>query len=225
MSIIHIPKHLRPREKAHRLGFSALSDAELLAIFLGTGTKKMNVLEMSEHVLNQINGVQGLLRSSISQLCQIEGINTAKATELLAISELYRRIARSSYPEIERIETTKQVHALLAPECIDMKQECFFGIFLNARHQLIAYKVLFTGTVNGAMVHPRDIFREAISRNASSIIIAHNHPTGDVTPSDADRQLTRRLIQLGKELALPILDHVIIGIDTFYSFNEAHELY
>lgn len=220
MGIDHIPKHLRPREKAQRLGFATLSDTEIIALFLGTGTQKHHVMEVAENLLKSLNGVQGLLHATIHQLKQIEGIHTAKATELLALAELHRRIARTSINEIARIETPQEVYQLLVPECIGLTQEVFFGIFLNARHQLIAYKSLFTGTVNGAMVHPRDLFREAIARNAASIIIAHNHPTGDTTPSDADRHLTERLLSLGKELAIPVLDHVIIGADKYYSFVE-----
>lgn len=217
VSIKNVPMHLRPREKAHRLGCGSLNDEELLALILKTGTAQHDVLAVAHHLLNHVQGLGGLLHATEKELCEVPGIHRAKAMEILAMLELHRRIARTSIGDAVRIETPAHVYAILHSECRGLKQETLFGLFLNAKRQLIAYKSLFTGTLNGSLVHPRDLFREAIARNSAFVIIAHNHPSGDVTPSLADRQVTKRLMDLGIELAIPVLDHVIIGHDQFYS--------
>lgn len=222
MSLKSIPSFLRPREKARRLGLASLSDVELLALLLRTGSVHHDALETAAHLLDTVQGLHGFLHVNEQQLMDIPGIHAVKALELQALIELHRRLSRVAQGDSIRIETPAHVFSLLQSECQGLHQETFYGLFLNARRQLIAYKALFTGTLNGTLVHPRDLFREAISRNSAYVVIAHNHPSGDVTPSEADRTLTKRLVDLGIELAIPVLDHVIIGHDRFYSLIHSH---
>jgi len=217
MSLQSLPSYLRPREKARRQGLASLSDAELLALLLRTGSIHHDVLETAHHLLEHVNGLHGFLHVSEHQLMAIPGIHAIKALELQGLIELHRRLARVAQGESIRIETPSHVFALLQAECQGLHQETFFGLFLNARRQLISYKALFTGTLNSTMVHPRDLFREAIARNSAYVVIAHNHPSGDITPSDADKHLTKRMVDIGIELAIPVLDHVIIGHDRYRS--------
>lgn len=224
MSLHSLPSYLRPREKARRQGLASLSDAELIALLLRTGSIHHDVLDTAQHLLDRVNGLHGFLHVSEHQLLTIPGIHTIKAMELLGLIELHRRLSRVSQGESIRIETPSHVFALLHSECQGLHQETFYGVFLNACRQLIGYKALFTGTLNGTLVHPRDLFREAISRNSAYVVIAHNHPSGDVTPSEADRHLTKRLVDIGIELAIPVLDHVIIGHDRYHSLlHQTHD--
>ncbi len=216
-----------PRERLLRLGRSVLTDEELIAIFLRTGLHGCNVLELAA-LLKQRAGSLAALgameAADINKLCK--GIGPAKAATLAAVFELGQRAVQESYAARPMADAASVYH-YLAGELRYEEQENLVALLLDARHHLIRRVTLYRGTLTRLIVHPRDVFREAIRHNASSVIIAHNHPSGDPTPSKADELLTRELVEAGKLLLLPVLDHVIIGCPAanrpkpYYSFREA----
>ncbi len=216
----------RPREKLARLGRAMLSDEELIAIFLRTGLHGCNVLELAA-LLKQRAGSLAALGSmeaaDISKLCK--GIGLAKAATLAAVFELGQRAVRESIAALPMADAAT-VYNYLAGELRYEEQENFILLLLDARHGLMRRVPLYRGTLTRLIIHPRDVFREAIRHNAASVIVVHNHPSGDPAPSRADVNLTREIIEAGKLLRLPVLDHVIIGSPAanrpkaYYSFRE-----
>ncbi len=216
-----------PREKLARLGRSMLSDEELIALFLRTGLHGCNVLELAA-LLKQRAGSLAALGAmeadDIHKLCK--GIGPAKAATLAAVFELGQRAVKESLAA-EPMSSASAVYHYLAGELRYEQQENLILLLLDARHCLLRRVPLYRGTLTRLIVHPRDIFREAIRHNASSLIIVHNHPSGDPTPSKADEILTQEIVDAGKLLRLPVQDHIIIGSPTphrpqaWYSFREA----
>ncbi len=215
-----------PREKLLQKGRAALSDEELIAIFLRTGMKGCNVLELAARLKRAAGSLTALGRMEargIMQCCK--GIGAAKAATLAAVFELGHRAVKE---EISREDMThpQAVYEYLAGDLRYEQQEHFVVLMLDTRRKLIRRSNVSKGTSNRTMVHPRDVFRDAILCNASSIIVAHNHPSGDPSPSKADRELTRELVQAGAALHLPVIDHVIIGTmgsgqaKPYFSFRE-----
>lgn len=216
----------RPREKLLQRGRAALSDEELIAIFLRTGLKGCNVLELAARLKRAAGSLTALGRMEareISRCCK--GIGGAKAATLAAVFELGQRAVKE---EVSRddMSTPEAVYRYLAGELRYEQQENFVTLMLDTRRRLIKRSTVSKGTVNRTIVHPRDVFREAILCGASSIIVAHNHPSGDSTPSKQDRELTQALAESGEILHLPLLDHIIIGATTaknplpYYSFRQ-----
>ena len=216
----------RPREKLLSKGRSSLSDEELIAIFLRTGLKGCNVLELAarlKRAAGSLTALGNMEASEISKCC--EGIGSAKAATLAAVFELGHRAVKEQLTR-EDLSNPETVYQYLAGDLRYEQQENFVVLLLDTRRHLIRRCTISKGTLNRTMVHPRDVFREAIICNACSIIISHNHPSGDVTPSKLDRELTRELVDAGKAIHIPILDHIIIGTDNganvlpYFSFRE-----
>lgn len=216
----------RPREKLILKGRSALSDEELIAIFLRTGLQGCNVLELAGKLKRAAGSLTALGRMEareISRCCK--GIGTAKAATLAAVFELGHRAVKEEVVRLD-MRTPENVYRYLAGELRYEQQEHFIVLLLDTHRHLIKRCTISKGTINRTIVHPRDIFRDAILCNASSIILAHNHPSGDSTPSKLDRELTRNLVTAGESLHIPIIDHIIIGTitsdgsPTYYSFRE-----
>ncbi len=217
----------RPREKLTRLGRSVLSDEELIAIFLRTGLHGCNVLELAA-LLKQRAGSLAALGSmeaaDINALCK--GIGPAKAATLAAVFELGQRAVRESYTARPMADAATVYH-YLAGQLRYEEQEILQVLLLDSRHCLMRSVPLYRGTLTRLIIHPRDVFREAIRHNASSIIIVHNHPSGDPAPSKPDEHFTQEVVEAGKLLRLPVLDHIIIGAPAtnrpkpYYSFREA----
>lgn len=216
----------RPREKLILKGRSALSDEELIAIFLRTGLQGCNVLELAGKLKRAAGSLTALGRMEareISRCCK--GIGTAKAATLAAVFELGHRAVKEEVVRLD-MRTPENVYRYLAGELRYEQQEHFIVLLLDTHRHLIKRCTISKGTINRTIVHPRDIFRDAILCNASSIILAHNHPSGDSTPSKLDRELTRNLVIAGESLHIPIIDHIIIGTitsdgsPTYYSFRE-----
>lgn len=221
MKLEEIPESERPRERFLKYGMSFLSNEELLAIILKTGIKGKSVKELALEVLKEIEDVSDLQDITIEQLSKIKGIGKVKATELLASIELGKRIF------LEHTEKTKKI--LKNPEGIyqemkylfyGKKQEHFYCLYFNNKQELIERKLLFMGTINRSIVHPREVFKEAYLRSASSIVCVHNHPSNDIHPSKEDIYLTKRLVEIGKINGIPISDHIIVGDTGYYSFYE-----
>ena len=207
-----IPLAERPRERLMRGGASALSDAELLAIFIRTGTKGRNAVSVARQLLDQLGGLHGVARcKTVPELTKgIKGIGAAKACELLAVSEIGRRIAAGNTAR-PKLDSPQKIYDLVAPEMQNLRVECLRVLLLNTRYELISMEDVSLGSVNESIAHPREIFRPALIHSAYAIAVVHNHPSGDPSPSHADREMTRKLHEASQILSIRLLDHVIIG--------------
>jgi DNA repair protein RadC len=220
-----LPDEDRPRERLSRHGAEVLCDAELLAIFLRTGKKGLNVMALAKELIKEWGTLRRLAGCTPQELAKISGIGPAKACELKAAFEMGRRMAR---PEAEKLRVDKAgvIYELLAGELQSLPHESLRVLLLDTRHGLLEEKEISQGSLNESIAHPREIFKPAIAKGAYAIAVAHNHPSGDPLPSEADRRLTRRLAEAGTLLQIPLLDHVIIGskrgdLAPYFSFREA----
>lgn len=213
-----LPKVERPREKLIVKGPQNLKDEELLAILLGTGTEGKNVLEVAKQILNKYSKKR-LLKLTYSDLSKIKGIGPAKACTILAAIELVKRGLKMGEETLPIIRSTKDVIAQ-AVYMRDKTREHLMVIYLNARNEMIFKKPMFIGTLNANLVHPREIFQEALKQNAASVILVHNHPSGDPEPSEDDLTITKRIIEAGKIMGIDVLDHIIITKSKVFSFKE-----
>lgn len=221
MKIKDIPESERPREKLMKYGKENLSDSELLSIILKTGTKGENVLDLAIRVLKELGSLKNLKDVSFDTLKTIKGIGSAKALELLVLSELAKRIYYKNSNDLkEKYTTPESIYEKNKYLFDNLKQEHFYCLYLNSKKELIERKLLFMGTLNKSVVHPREIFKEAYKNSASSIVCMHNHPSGNYTPSGEDINLTNSLIKLGQINGIPVIDHLIITDDGYYSFYE-----
>lgn len=221
MNIKNLPDNERPREKLMMFGADALSDAELLAILLGTGTKSMPVMELAEKLLEVDNsGISFLAECVPEELQSLVGIGKAKACKLVASIELGRRIAKKPKDGNYLISRPDKAAMLVMEEIRYLKREVFIVMLLNTRGEAIAIEKIAEGDLNSTAVAAREIFNIAVRKNAFSIILVHNHPSGDPSPSNADIETTNRLIEAGNIIGIPVADHLIIGSGKFYSFKE-----
>ena len=216
--IKEIPLNERPRERLKNYGVNSLSNIELLSILLRTGNKNKSVKDLSCELLKKIN-IHELGNISYQTLKNINGIGEVKAMTIVAALELSKRVY-SKKDNIIHIKTAIDVYSLVKEELENELQEKFLVLYLDNRHQLIDKKTIFIGTVNSSQIHSRDVFREAVKLNASSLIIIHNHPAGSLKPSKEDIFLTNQFIRIGKIMGIPVIDHLIISINGYYSFLE-----
>lgn len=214
------PKDDRPRERLIKEGSSSLSTQELLAIVLRTGTKNESVLQISNQLLHKFDGLRFLMNASIEEISNINGIGEAKATQLLAAFELGKRINRLQFEDRFVIKSPDDCAKFMMDEMRFLEQEHFICLYLNTKNQIIARETIFKGSLNASIVHPREVFKEAFRRSASSIICLHNHPSGDPTPSREDIEVTKRLVECGKIIGIELLDHIIIGEHKYISLKE-----
>ena len=218
MLIKEMKKELRPREKLLNNGVESLSIDELIAIILKTGSKSKSVKDLSLEVVNLVDNLEDI---KIESLTSIKGIGKVKATFLIASIELGKRIFLDNKREIrKRYKNSKSIYLDMKYLFYNKKQEYFYCLYFNNRNELIERKLLFMGTINRSIVHPREIFKEAYLQSASGIICMHNHPTGDINPSKEDIYFTKNLVELGKMNDIKILDHIIVSNDDYYSFND-----
>lgn len=220
LKIKDVPKEDRPRERLLTVGAGHLSNQELIAILLGSGTKKESVMSLSGRVLMHFEGLKLLNDATIEELVAIKGIGVAKGVQLLAAIELGKRM--NHYKPIERyvIRSPEDGAEFVMEEMRMLNQEHFVVLFLNTKNQIIHRQTIFIGSLNASIVHPREVFREAVKRSSASIIVAHNHPSGDPAPSQEDIHVTRRLVEAGKMIGIEVLDHLIIGDRKFVSLKE-----
>lgn len=216
-----LPNRERPRERLREYGSRHLSNTELIAILLRTGVKGQNVLSLSSSLLARRDGLAGLGRSTFAELCAERGLSEAKACQLLAALELGRRFASLVPEERATISSPQDVANLLGAEMATLDQEHLKVLLLNARHQVLSIQEIYVGNVSGAAVRASEVFRPAVRDNAPYIIVVHNHPSGDPTPSREDVSVTRDLVAAGKLMGIELLDHVIVGsANSFVSMNE-----
>ena len=222
--IREMPKRSRHRERLLEVGPKNLLDEELIAILLHTGTKDQSVVDLSKHVLYHLESMDDLKKISVEELLSIKGIKLAKASTLVAAIELGRRLATHKNHDKKRILSTYDVYHLLYQEIKDYDQEHFICLYLNTRSELIKKETIFIGTINQTLIHPREIFSQAVKLLAHAVIFVHNHPTGDSTPSKADLLSTDSLMKSAELMGIHLIDHIIIGYDEFFSIKEQKKI-
>ena len=219
-----VAAHDRPREKLARLGASALGDNELLALVLGQGQPRTSALDLATAVLTACAGVAGLARTTGDELRQIRGIGTARAAQVLASIELGRRSLVQGARERAQMTSPRTVAEYLMPQFATRPVEQFGVMLLDAKHRVLRTTVLSVGTLDASIVHPREVFREAIAGGAAAIVLFHNHPSGDPEPSREDTRLTERLIAAGVLMGIDVIDHLILGDARYFSYREKGSL-
>jgi len=220
MSITDWPEDDRPRERLLLRGASALSDAELLAIFLRTGVKGRSAVDLARDLLAEFGGLVGLLSASHVEFCRAKGLGTYKYAQLRAMLELTQRYLRAEIAERDVLTSPEATRNYLKSRLRSYPHEVFACLFLDNRHRVIEYRELFRGTIDGASVHPREVVREAMRWNAAAVIFAHNHPSGVAEPSQADLRITERLRDALAMVDVRVLDHIVIGEGGGTSFAE-----
>ncbi|ULT59911.1 DNA repair protein RadC [Neobacillus drentensis] len=220
MMIHDFPQDERPRERFKTHGPQSLSNHELIAILLRTGTKDESVLQLSNRLLTHFEGLRMLKGATLEEMTEIKGIGAAKAIQILAAVEIGRRIANLNYTDRYVIRSPEDGAKYVMNDMRFLTQEHFVCLFLNTKNQVIHKQTVFIGSLNASIVHPREVFREALKRSAASIIALHNHPSGDPTPSKEDIDVTKRLVECGKIIGIDLLDHLIIGENKFVSLKE-----
>jgi DNA repair protein RadC len=220
------PEKDRPREKLLERGPEALSDAELLAIIIrtGDGTSGRTALDHARQLITRFKNFLGLASAAITELCTLKGIGPAKAAAVQAAIEISRRYATEQVSQGTAFSGSADVFAHFHQRLRDKKKECFFILLLDSKNRVIREERISEGTLTSALVHPREAFTPAIRESAASLILVHNHPSGDPTPSREDVEITRRLVDGGKLLGIGVLDHIIIGQGRYYSFADQGRL-
>jgi DNA repair protein RadC len=219
MPISEWPSGERPREKLMARGAAALTDAELLAIFLRTGVTGTSAVDLSRDLLARFGGLRGLLRAPPAEFCAVRGVGQAKYVLLQAVLEIGRRHLSEAMPERQALKDPSAVRRLLQAQLRDREHETFAALFLDNQHRIIAFEELSQGTIDGASVYPREVIKAALRRGAAAVIFAHNHPSGVAEPSAADRALTERLKSALAQVDIRVLDHFVVG-EQVVSFAE-----
>lgn len=220
LMIRDFPQDSRPRERMISDGARALSNQELLAILLRTGTKHESVVDLAYRVLKNFEGLRMLRDASLEELMSMKGIGEAKAVQIQAALELGKRIERLRYDDRYVIRSPEDGAKYVMEDMRFLSQEHFVCLYLNTKNQVLNKQTIFIGSLNASIVHPREVFKEAFRRSAASIICVHNHPSGDPTPSREDIEVTKRLVECGKIIGIDLLDHLIIGDKKFISLKE-----
>lgn len=210
LTIHELPEQERPREKLATLGAGALSDSELIAILLRTGMKGVSAIDLGRELIMRFGSLSALARCSVAELAKVKGVGLAKAVQLAAAFGLASRLARETLQK-QRIDSPELVWDLLGAEMRALQKESLRVVLLDAKHNLMRIEEVSLGSLNESLAHPREIFRPALVHAAFAVIVVHNHPSGDPTPSQADMSLTRRLVEAAQLLQIRLLDHVIIG--------------
>jgi len=219
-----LPASERPRERLEQYGPESLSTAELLAIVLRVGSRGESAVRLAERLLSEFGGLAGIARARIPQLSSLPGVGLAKAAQLKAAFELGKRLATSIDGPKAVVGGASDAAALVMEDLRHRQQECLAAIFLDTRNQVICVRILTVGTLTGSPAHPREVFREALAQGCASLIVCHNHPSGDPTPSKDDIALTARLVQAGELMGVPLLDHIVIGGGRYISLKEAGKM-
>ncbi len=211
----------RPREKLMEKGRQILSEAELIAILIGSGSKNETAVELSKRILSDVNNsLSELGKLSVPELMKFKGIGEAKAISIIAALELGRRRRDITHSKREKIITSQDAYEIIKPLIIDLPHEEFWLLMLNRANVLVKKELISRGGVAGTIVDTRIIFKTAVNNYASSIIICHNHPSGNLNPSDSDVKITRSIVEAGKIMEIPLLDHIIVAENSYYSFGD-----
>lgn len=224
MTIINWPEAERPREKLLQRGAAALTDAELLAIFLRTGTKGLTAIDLAYNLLDEFSSLRNLFNADLESFSKTRGIGPAKYVQLQAVLEMSRRYLAETLERQSIITSPDDTRHYLTSQLRDSPYEIFAAMFLDNRHRVIQYEELFRGTIDGASVYPREVVKKALEHNAAALIVAHNHPSGIAEPSQADKHITQRLENALALVDIRLLDHLIIGDGEIVSLAERGEL-
>lgn len=220
LMIRDFPQDERPRERFVSNGPQSLSNHELVALLLRTGTSQESVLQLSNRLLTHFEGLRLLKAATLEEMTEIKGIGLAKAIQVLAAVELGRRIANLAYDDRYVIRSPEDGAKYVMNDMRFLSQEHFVCLYLNTKNQVMHKQTIFIGSLNASIVHPREVYKEALKRSAASVICIHNHPSGDPTPSREDIEVTKRLVEVGKIIGIELLDHLIIGENKFVSLKE-----
>lgn len=218
-TIKELPEDLRPRERLLKEGAGSLSEVELLAILLRTGSKEATALDLAAVLMTKFKNLRCLVDASVEELGEIKGVGLAKACQIKAALELARRLARYTEAPRPLIKSPDDAAALVMEEMRCLDREHFRVLLLNTKNQVVGVDEVSVGTLNYSAVHPRELFRRAIKRSAASVILVHNHPSGDPTPSREDIEITGRLVEAGRIIGIQVLDHIIVGEKRFVSLK------
>ena len=218
--IRELPADERPRERLIHYGADALSPTELLAILLRTGNEQRSATGLAEHLLSEFHGIRGVARATVTELASVHGIGPAKAAQIKAAIEFGRRLVAASPEERPKVRSPRDIYDLLGPALRDEKREHFVAVLMDTKGGVMRQRTVSVGDLSSSLVHPREVFAEAIRYSAASIIVAHNHPSGDPTPSPEDAAVTRRLVEAGEILGIEVLDHVVLGDGRWVSLKE-----
>lgn len=224
MKLKELPVNELPRERLINYGVDVLTNEELLSIILRTGTKNMNVKEVSNNILSSIENINELNNIDLYELSKIKGVGIVKAVTLIASIELGKRVSNVVISNMMKLNNSLVVHNTFKSLFVGLKQEKLLAIYLDNKKRLISYKIITIGTKDQTMFHPRDIIYNAIKCNASGIIIMHNHPSLDITPSKDDIEMTNKLIEASNIVGIPMLDHLITNTKNYYSFFEENNI-
>lgn len=219
-----IPPEDRPQEKLMAYGSKVLSNAELLALIIRTGTKEKNAVQVSQDLINQIGGLKNLNKISLKDLLNTDGIGNSKAAMIMASIELSLRLNERK-EKGEKLTSPEKIIAFAGEELKNLQKEIVRVVILDTKKQFISYRDVSIGTINMSLIHPREIFKSAIDNMADTIVIMHNHPSGDPSPSKEDMEITKRLKEAGKIIGIEVLDHIIVGDYGYYSFLEHGNLW
>ncbi len=220
LTIKSLPEELRPRERMRAAGPGALSSAELLAITLGSGSAGESALDLSHRLLQSPRGLRFLAEASFEELCAVKGIGSAKAAQVMAAVELGKRLACLGQGIRPTVRSPQDVCSFMMEEMCYLDREHFRVVILNTKNQVLSVETISVGSLNSSLVHPREVFKPAVLRSAAAVILIHNHPSGDATPSSEDLEITRRLVEAGQLIGITVLDHIIIGDHVFTSLKE-----
>lgn len=223
MLIKDMIKTEKPRERLLQYGVENLSNSDLLSIVLRTGTKDTSVKDVSNNLLKQVGSIKKLNNIGVRELSNIHGIGPVKAITILASIELGKRVTNHEIELNMQLKNSYQVHEVFKSIFQGIKQEKLLAIYLNSQKRLITHKILFVGTLNHSTIHPREIFEEAIKNHAASIIIIHNHPSASLNPSIQDIETTKKIIESGNIIGIPLVDHLITNGEEYYSFYDKNK--
>jgi DNA repair protein RadC len=219
-----VAPHDRPREKLERVGAAGLGDNELLAIVLGHGVPRTSALDLANAVLDAVGGLHGLARATTDDLRRVPGIGGARASQLIAAVEAGRRTLVRGRRERVQIRTARDAAELLVPQFGTRPVEHFGVLLLDTKNRILRTTLLSVGTLDASIVHPREVFRAAANAGAAALVLFHNHPSGDPTPSEDDVALTKRLVRAGELMGITVLDHVVVAESRFHSLRENDDL-
>lgn len=215
-----LPSEDRPREKLIKNGAHYLTEVELLAILIRNGTKEKSALDLAKDIIKQFTNLANLAKTDVYTLAKIKGIGLVKAVSIVAALELGKRIMAAEGLALTSINSPTDIAKILSPLLRYENKEQFYVLLLNIKNKLIGLEKISEGTLNATIAEPREVFARAITRNAAALIIAHNHPSGDSSPSQEDRNTTTRMCTAGEILGIKVLDHIIVGNGNYYSFKE-----